>query len=427
MIKKVSILGLGYIGLPTAAMFASKGIKVLGVDINQDAIKLINQGKIHIYEPGLEEVVKNAVNSKNLIAKNTPEESDAFIVAVPTPFKAKLDNSNELPKPDISYINNVIESISAVISEGNIIILESTSPVGTTEGISKKLSKLRPDLTFPHSHGSNAQVKIAYCPERVLPGNIIEELQYNDRVIGGISKDCSKKAEEVYKTFVKGKCYLTNCRTAEMVKLTENSFRDVNIAFANELSLISDTLDIDVWELIKLANKHPRVNILQPGPGVGGHCIAVDPWFIIDKNPNESNLILSARKVNDHKPHWVVEKIKHEINLHKKNKFKKRVSVAFFGITYKPNIDDLRESPSLQIASSFVSSDGLNLLIVEPNIDKLPVSLNNSAKLVSRDVAIQDADILVFLVNHDEFTNIEHLIKDSKSIIDINGFWKNAE
>ena len=425
MSKKISIFGLGYIGLPTAAMFAAKGHQVIGVDIDKAIIESINKGIVHIFEPKLDELVKTVVASKNLFAQSYAEPSDAFIIAVPTPFTETKDNIN--PKPDVSFINNVIESIAPVLDEGNLIILESTSPVGTTEEISKKLSKLRKDLLFPHSHGDNANIKIAYCPERVLPGNIINELQFNDRVIGGISSSCSKKAKELYEIFVKANSFLTNSKTAEMVKLTENSFRDVNIAFANELSIISDSLDIDVWELIRLANKHPRVNILDPGPGVGGHCIAVDPWFIVDKCPDESKLILTARQVNDNKPKWVSEKVVKEINKYKKNSNKENISVALLGISYKANIDDLRESPALEIAQSLTKLEGLEILIVEPNINYLPKEIAKFASLVSTEDAIKDAEIIVSLVDHDEFKAIKNSIEDSKSVIDIKGLWNDEK
>ncbi|MCP3697570.1 MAG: UDP-N-acetyl-D-mannosamine dehydrogenase, partial [Aliivibrio sp.] len=286
--KKISVIGLGYIGLPTAAVIASRGIEVIGVDVNQHAVDTINQGNIHIVEPDLDIVVRGVVTTGNLRATTTPEPAEAFMIAVPTPFK-------EGNAPDLKYIEAAAKAIAPVLEKGNLIILESTSPVGATEKLSAWLKESRPDLSFPQDAGDSADIKVAHCPERVLPGYVLQELIANDRVIGGMSKACSERAVELYQTFVRGECIITNARTAEMAKLTENSFRDVNIAFANELSVISDKLKINVWELIKLANRHPRVNILNPGPGVGGHCIAVDPWFIVDSCPEEAKIIRQAR------------------------------------------------------------------------------------------------------------------------------------
>ena len=297
------MIGLGYIGLPTAAVIASRGIKVIGVDINQHAVDIINQGKIHIIEPDLDALVHEVVRTGKLRATTLVEPADAFLIAVPTPFKGNHE-------PDLSYVESAARAIAPVLKKGDMVILESTSPVGCTEQMAEWLAQARPDLTFPHQAYEAADINLAYCPERVLPGKVIHELVENDRVIGGMTPHCAARAAELYKTFVKGDCIITNARTAEMCKLTENSFRDVNIAFANELSLICDEQDINVWELIKLANLHPRVNILQPGPGVGGHCIAVDPWFIVAKSPNTARLIRTAREVNDHKPHYVIEKVK---------------------------------------------------------------------------------------------------------------------
>jgi len=337
MFNKVSVIGLGYIGLPTAAVIASRGIEVIGVDVNQHAVDTINKGEIHIVEPDLDIVVRSAVMTGKLKATVTAEPADAFLVAVPTPFKG--DNH----EPDLSYIEAAAKSIAPVLEKGNLVVLESTSPVGATEKLSAWLAEARPDLTFPQHKGDTADIKVAHCPERVLPGYVLQELVSNDRVIGGMSKSCSEKAMALYKTFVKGECIISNSRTAEMAKLTENSFRDVNIAFANELSLICEKLKINVWELIKLANRHPRVNILNPGPGVGGHCIAVDPWFIVNSCPEEAKLIAAARYVNDGKPHWVVDQVKQAAD-----QFKKPV-IACLGLAFKADIDDLRESPALDI------------------------------------------------------------------------------
>src|SRR5688572_5896801 len=342
--KVVSIVGLGYIGLPTAAMFASKKIKVVGVDINQHAVDTINRGAIHIVEPELDLLVHAAVSQGYLRAATRPEPADAFLIAVPTPFKADHE-------PDLRYVKAATTSIAPVLKKGDLVILESTSPVGTTEQLAQWLADARPDLSFPHQAAEQADVNVAYCPERVLPGKVVHELVSNDRVIGGMTRRCSQRATELYQAFVEADCIPTSARTAEMCKLTENSFRDVNIAFANELSIICDKLGINVWELIKLANRHPRVNILQPGPGVGGHCIAVDPWFIVDSAPEEARLIRTAREVNNSKPHWVMDKVEEAIEQATADgKQGKDLTIAVFGLAFKPDIDDLRESPALDIA-----------------------------------------------------------------------------
>ena len=345
---KVSVIGLGYIGLPTAAVIASRGIEVVGVDVSEKAVHTINEGKVHIVEPDLDMVVQAAVNVGKLRATLVPEKADAFMIAVPTPF---MDDH----KPDLSYIKSASEAIAPVLERGNIVILESTSPVGATEQMSKWLAAARPDLSFPQDAGDSADINIAHCPERVLPGKVLEELVSNDRIIGGMTSICSERAIALYKTFVRGDCIKTNSRTAEMAKLTENSFRDVNIAFANELSIICDKLNISVWELIKLANRHPRVNILSPGPGVCGHCIAVDPWFIVSNTPDKARLIHTARIVNDLKPEWVINKVNNKILAFLQmdtTKTAKEVTIAFYGLTFKPDIDDLRESPALEICKS---------------------------------------------------------------------------
>ncbi|TOQ89825.1 UDP-N-acetyl-D-mannosamine dehydrogenase, partial [Vibrio parahaemolyticus] len=345
--ETVSVVGLGYIGLPTAAMFASRKKKVIGVDVNQHAVDTINQGKIHIVEPELDMIVNAAVKEGYLKAVVTPEAADAFLIAVPTPFLPCKEG--EVPAPDLSYIEAASKAIAPVLKKGDLVILESTSPVGTTEQMADWLAQARTDLTFPQTHGENADINIAHCPERVLPGHVVRELVENDRVIGGLTPKCSQRSVELYQTFVQGECVITNARTAEMAKLTENSSRDVQIAFANELSIICDKLDIDVWELIALANRHPRVNILQPGPGVGGHCIAVDPWFIVSKTPEEAQIIHTARKVNDSKPDWVVDKTKMAIAdflLKNRDKTAKEVTIACYGLAFKADIDDLRESPA---------------------------------------------------------------------------------
>ena len=414
MFETISVIGLGYIGLPTAAMFASRKKKVIGVDVNQNAVDTINRGEIHIVEPDLDTIVHATVTEGFLKASTVPEKADAFLIAVPTPFK-------ENHEPDLSYIESACKAIAPVLEKGNLVILESTSPVGATEAMSKWLSEERPDLHFPQHSEDKAEVNIAHCPERVLPGHVVRELVENDRVIGGITPDCSQKAVELYSCFVKGDCIITAARTAEMAKLTENSFRDVNIAFANELSIICDKLDINVWELISLANRHPRVNILQPGPGVGGHCIAVDPWFIISNTPDEAKLIKTARDVNDAKPEWVVAKVKEAIAdflLNHPEKTAKDITIGCYGITFKANIDDLRESPALAIAKKISDLNQGKTLIVEPNVTELPEELLK-AKLVNFTDSILIADIHLILVDHKEFKG-DFIVGESR-VIDTKG------
>jgi UDP-N-acetyl-D-mannosaminuronic acid dehydrogenase len=390
------MVGLGYIGLPTAAVFADNGIKVKGVDINQHAVDIINQGKIHIEEPGLEELVKKVVDADMLEAFTIPQKADAFIVAVPTPFKG------ENYEPNLDYIESATRSLAKVLEKGNLVVLESTSPVGATEKMAAWLAEERPDLTFPQTHGEDSDIRIAHCPERILPGQMIRELVENDRIIGGMTPKCADVAAGLYKTFVKGECSITTARTAEMCKLTENSFRDVNIAFANELSLLCDKMGINVWELIEMANKHPRVNILQPGCGVGGHCIAVDPWFIVHDFPEDARMIKTARLVNDGKPHYVIEKVKEAV------KDIKNPKIACLGLAFKPDIDDLRESPALEITKMLSDVEGYEVLAVEPNVKELPKVLKNrkNVKLSNLDEAQKEADILVVLVKHKEFIGL---------------------
>ena len=411
--KKVSVIGLGYIGLPTAAMFASRQIEVVGVDVNQAAVDIINQGKIHIVEPDLDIVVSAAVTEGFLKATTKPEAADAFIIAVPTPFK-------EGNKPDLKYIKAACDAIAPVLSVGNLIILESTSPVGATEQMAQWLADARPDLSFPQSAGEQADVNVSHCPERVLPGQVMRELIDNARIIGGMTPKCAERSVDLYRSFVKGECITTDARTAEMAKLTENSFRDVNIAFANELSVICDKLDIDVWELIKLSNLHPRVNILQPGCGVGGHCIAVDPWFIVDSAPEESRLIHTARVVNDDKPLWVIDKVKAAVLDVASNSGKSisDISVACFGLAFKANIDDLRESPALKIFKRLNDEEAFNCVAVEPNIHELPDSLSG-ANLTTVEDAITTADICLLLVAHDEFLQLKGKFRQEQIVISL--------
>jgi UDP-N-acetyl-D-mannosaminuronic acid dehydrogenase len=409
--KTVSMVGLGYIGLPTAAVIASSGIKVIGVDINQHAVDTINQGKIHIVEPGLEGLVHEVVLTGKLRATTRVEPADAFLIAVPTPFKGDHE-------PDLSFVESAARSIAPVLKKGDLVILESTSPVGSTEQMAQWIAEARPDLTFPHQTGESADINIAYCPERVLPSNVIYELVENDRVVGGMTPHCATRAAALYKTFVKGECILTNARTAEMCKLTENSYRDVNIAFANELSLICDELDINVWELISLANRHPRVNILQPGPGVGGHCIAVDPWFIVDKSPKTARLIRTAREVNDHKPQHVIDKVKAAAKKFKNPK------IACLGLAFKADIDDLRESPSLEIVQQLKKLNLGKLYIAEPHISHLPASLQvDNVEFVTAEDAVAHAEIVLLLVNHHKFAGIGLGMLSNKLVIDTRGMW----
>lgn len=410
MFKRISVIGLGYIGLPTAAVFASRGLEVIGVDVNETTVETINQGKIHIVEPDLDIVVRSVVATGNLRATTKAEPAQAFLIAVPTPFKG------ENHEPDLSYIKSAAEAIAPVLEKGNLIILESTSPVGATEKMAEWLAAMRPDLRFPQDSGVNADINIAHCPERVLPGHVLTELVANDRLIGGMTIKCSSAAVELYKLFVRGECVVTNARTAELAKLTENSFRDVNIAFANELSVICDKLKINVWELIRLANRHPRVNILSPGPGVGGHCIAVDPWFIVSSCPQEAKIIKQARIVNDEKPRFVIEKI-----VKSADQFKRPV-IACLGVAFKADIDDLRESPSIAIVSELADRGVGEIIVYEPNIVKLPDFLvDKGVKLMDVDAALEVANVVVVLVDHKEIKSMDKIHVASKVLIDTRG------
>lgn len=401
------MVGLGYIGLPTAAVLASRKKKVLGVDVKQHAVDVINQGKIHIIEPDLDMLVHAAVSQGYLRATTSVEAADAFMIAVPTPFK-------ESHQPDLSYIQAASLAIAPHLKKGNLVVLESTSPVGATEMMAGWLAEVRPDLSFPQHAGEDSDIRIAHCPERVLPGRVLQELVQNDRIIGGMTRKCSEAAVTLYKTFVQGECLITNARTAEMCKLTENSFRDVNIAFANELSMICDVAGINVWELISLANRHPRVSILQPGPGVGGHCIAVDPWFIVAAAPEHAKLIKAARDVNDHKPHWVVEKVKT-----KASRFKSPV-IGCLGLAFKANIDDLRESPALDITRALIHSDIGRVMACEP---KVPNGFGEFP-LYGLNEVLKEADIIVVLVDHDEFKDIDREMLKEKVVLDTRGAWR---
>ena len=416
--ETISVIGLGYIGLPTAAVFASKGKKVVGVDINARAVETINRGAIHIVEPDLDQVVHAAVTRGDLRATTQPEAADAFLIAVPTPFKDEH-------QPDLRFVKAAAESIAPVLKKGDLVILESTSPVGSTEQMADWLAAARPDLRFPQ-HGETPDIFVAYCPERVLPGQVMVELINNDRVIGGMTPACSARASELYRLFLKGECVETNARTAEMCKLTENSFRDVNIAFANELSLICADQGINVWELIALANRHPRVNILQPGPGVGGHCIAVDPWFIVAQNPELARLIRTAREVNDAKPQWVLDQVKTALAdcLTQTGKRASDITIACFGLAFKPNIDDLRESPAVGVAQKIAEWHSGTTWVVEPHIEQLADSLADKAELVSYEQALDQADILVMLVDHRAFRAIDAADVQQNWIVDTKGVWR---
>lgn len=420
--KKVAVIGLGYIGLPTAAILASRKLDVLGVDINQQAVDTINAGKVHFIEPELDMVVHAAVLEGYLKASTEAAVADAFIIAVPTPFKANHE-------PDLTYIQAAAQSIAPVLKKGDLVLLESTSPVGTTEQLATWLSISRPDLTFPHTHCQQPDIHIAYCPERVLPGHVLHELVVNDRIIGGLTEACSQRALQLYQLFVEGDCLITNARTAEMCKLTENSFRDVNIAFANELSMICDKLAIDVRDLIRLANHHPRVNILKPGPGVGGHCIAVDPWFIVSRSPEEARLIKAAREINDSKPSWVVGKIQAALDAilqQQPSKSAKDITITFLGLAFKADIDDLRESPALEIVKRITWSHPGHVLVVEPNITTLPDDLMGRVELQSMEQALSETDLVVRLVPHKSFISLFQTLAIDAMILDFCGDNSNS-
>ena len=415
--KRISVVGLGYIGLPTAAMFASHKLEVVGVDVNPQTVDTINQGKVHIVEPDLDMLVHAAVKQGYLRASLQAEPAQAFLITVPTPFKGDYE-------PDLSYVHSAAKMIAPVLQKGNLVVLESTSPVGATEQLARWLSDLRTDLTFPQKEEADGDINIAYCPERVLPGRVVRELVENDRVIGGITSHCSERSVQLYRSFVKGECIVTNARTAEMVKLTENASRDVSIAFANELSLICDRLNINVWELIELANRHPRVNILNPGPGVGGHCIAVDPWFIVSSAPEESRLIHTARVINDAKPSWVINKVRDEVAnfvLTNPGHSAAEVTIACLGLAFKADIDDLRESPALIIVNELADTLPCKFSVVEPYINALPSSLAEKAQLVSLSEALSTANIVIVLVDHAQFKKVEPVKFAGKRVIDTRG------
>lgn len=407
-IKEVAVIGLGYIGLPTAAILASKGITVKGVDVSPRTVEAVNKGEVPFVEPALGEFVAEAVSQGTLSASFETPEAEAYIVAVPTPF-------NEDHSADLSYIEAAADGIAPKLKGGELVILESTSPPGATEHMADYLLSKRPDL-------SKDNLLIAHCPERVLPGYVMEELVTNDRIVGGITPEAADKARELYETFCEAAILTTDAKTAEMAKLVENSYRDVNIAFANELSVISDKLGIDVWELINLANRHPRVNILQPGPGVGGHCIAVDPWFIVAAAPEESGLIKMARDTNDAKPNWVINKVKEATKTEDFNG-----KVAVMGLAFKANIDDMRESPAIAITRKLAEGNpDVEFLAVEPHVEVLPKQLGNISNLtmVSTEDALQNASVVTLLVDHDQFKAVPATALAGKAVVDTRGLWR---
>ncbi|MFE1083466.1 UDP-N-acetyl-D-mannosamine dehydrogenase [Brevibacterium sediminis] len=407
----VAVIGLGYIGLPTAAVLASSGANVVGVDINQKAVELINQGQVPFVEPDMSTTVAGVVSQGYLRATTETPHADNYIVAVPTPFK-------DGHKPDLSYIETAGKQIAPLLEGNELVILESTSPPGATEFLAETILSQRPDLTLEENTAKT--IYFAHCPERVLPGRIMIELRTNDRIVGTLNGDSGERARDLYQLFCEGEFLMTDARTAELSKLTENAYRDVNIAFANELSMIADGLDINVWELIELANHHPRVNILQPGPGVGGHCIAVDPWFIVATAPEQSSLIKTARDVNDSKPGFVLDKLIPQA------KRINEVKVATLGLAFKPNIDDLRESPARQIVNRLADElPEATILAVEPNIEELPAELESreNVTLTETETAIEQADIVLLLVDHNEFINLDSSLLTQKIVHDTRGVW----
>lgn len=410
---KVCVVGLGYIGLPTAAMLASRGHEVVGFDVNERVVAAVNAGQAHFQEPDLQMLLTAAVQTGQLRAASAPETADYYIIAVPTPVRPG-------GAPDMSYVEKAAAAIAPTLKAGSTVILESTSPVGSTEMVADVLRKARPDLTFPNYKDESAEeadVAVCHCPERILPGQMVRELVQNDRIIGGLTERCAQKAFDLYQEFVTGTCFVTDSRAAELVKLSENAFRDVNIAFANELSMICDKLEVDVWQVRELANKHPRVSILEPGAGVGGHCIAVDPWFIVNSAPDEARLIRMARTVNDDKPHRIIERVTAAAD-----RFKNAV-VACYGITYKPDVDDLRESPALEIVEALAKVNGLKLLVCEPTLKELPASLagKKNVELVEPGRAQRESDIVVFLVGHRQFKRLDPNQFLNKVVVDTIG------
>ena len=412
----VCVIGLGYIGLPTAAIIARANCPVTGVDVSDRVVDTINRGEIHIEEVDLDGLVRGVVQRGMLRASTQIVPADVFVIAVPTPFEKDGRHT-----PDLSHVMAAATEVAGVLKKGDCVILESTSPVGTTEAMRDLIAGLRPDLRLPGLTAETPDVAIAYCPERVLPGRILEELTHNDRSIGGITPRCARKALAFYKLFVRGACVTTDARSAEMTKLVENSFRDVNIAFANELSMIADRMGLDVWEVIRLANRHPRVNILQPGPGVGGHCIAVDPWFIVHGAPEESRIIRAAREINDAKMHHVLARASALIEANP------GASVACLGLAFKANIDDFRESPARYVAASLARSFGDRIKVVEPYAAALPREFEGTgAQLVDLDHALENCSVLIVLVDHDVFRVVPLEERAGAAVYDTRGIWPDA-
>jgi UDP-N-acetyl-D-mannosaminuronic acid dehydrogenase len=411
--KTISVVGLGYIGLPTAATIASRGINVIGVDVSTLAVDSISQGKAHFSEPDLDILVRSVISTGTLRAVTEPEQADAFVIAVPTPFLE--DHSG-----DLTYVEAAGRSVARVLKPGDLVILESTSPVGTTQKLCEWIAKERPDLRLPHENPDDPDINVAYCPERILPGRMVFELVENDRIIGGMTDSCTEKATVLYEIFVRGELHWTSAPTAELVKIMENAYRDVNIAFANEISMVCDELDLNAWEAISLANRHPRVNILNPGPGVGGHCIAIDPWFLISHLPGKTQLMKTAREVNDYKPEQVLKRIRHQIE-----RFREPV-VACLGLAYKPDVDDLRESPAMQIVEALAREDNADLLVVEPHIRELPPVLAQNQRVNRAELgeALEKADIILLLVGHKKFAKVDSRKIYESVVIDTVGQWQ---
>ena len=414
-VGRVCVVGLGYVGLPTAAVLASRGVPVVGVDIDPSRVESVNSGKTPFDEPGLDSLVEDAVSAGALEARSAPVPADTFIIAVPTPISD--DRS-----PDMSYVRAAVDSLAPVLKRGSLVVVESTCPVGATEEVCGRLASARPDLSFPHTAGETSDVRVAYCAERILPGNALEEIVTNDRVIGGMSPACAEAAKRLYDVFVEGTCHLTDVRTAELAKLAENAFRDVNVAFANEISLVCRAFGVDPWELIGLTNRHPRVEILSPGPGVGGHCIPVDPWFIADAMPQTTPLIQAARQVNDGMPKVVVDRVVAECA------GQDNPVIACLGLAYKSDIADLRESPAVEVVKQLQEVIDGRVMVVEPHVSELPAGLAvGGAKLVDLDEALAEANVVVLLTDHSVFAEVCQDVLASKSVVDSRGLWVRSE
>lgn len=415
-IERVCVLGLGYVGLPTAAVLAAKGVEVVGVDTDPERVTQVNAGIAPISEPDLDALLRGVISSGRLRATVEVCAADVFVIAVPTPLTRDRE-------PDLSHLRQATNTVAQVLEPGNLVLLESTSPVGTTEMLSRELAALRSDLSFPHLAGDSSDIRVAYSPERVLPGQILAELVNNERVVGGITRACTQAAIALYRRFVDGSCFATNARTAELVKLAENAYRDVNVAFANEMSLVCNVHDVNPWEVIELANRHPRVDVLQPGPGVGGHCIPIDPWFLVDAARDSTALVRAARAVNDGMPHHLVKQVLESCT------DKPDATICCLGLAYKANVGDLRESPAVEVVQELGrSSLGRvgRIVVVEPNIDELPPSLasHDGIELGSLDTAISTADVVVLLTDHDEFVKVDRALLATKAVVDARGTWR---